>query len=96
MAENAQTLPRIFKWFGEGKFAASGFPETEEQLCAVAEQGIKHIVAASNKAPDADAIERLGMTVDRFSGVSSDIATLDAAIESLHAAAMRDDKALIH
>ena len=96
MAESAQTLPRIFKWFGDGKFAASGFPETEEELCAVAAQGITHIVAASRKTPDAATIERLGMTVDRFSGVSSDVATLDAAVESLHAAALRDDKALIH
>ena len=96
MAESAQTLPRIFKWFGDGQFAASGFPETEAELCAVAEQGIKHIVAASRKEPDTAAVERLGLTVDRFSGVSSDVATLDAAIESLHAAAMRDEKALIH
>ena len=89
MSESGQTLPRIFKWFEEGKFAASGFPETEEELCAVAAQGITHIVAASRKTPDAAAIERLGMTVDRFSGVSSDVATLDAAVESLHAAPAR-------
>lgn len=96
MAENSQTLPRIFKWFADGKFAASGFPETEEELCAVAAQGITHIVAASRKEPDTATVERLGMTVDRFSGVSSDVATLDAAVESLHAAALRDDKALVH
>lgn len=96
MTENAQSLPRVFKWFAEDKIAASGFPETEAELCAVAEQGIKHIVAASRKAPDTAAIERLGMTVDRFSGASSNLATLDAAVESLHAAALRDDKALIH
>ena len=96
MAESAQTLPRIFKWFAEGKIAASGFPETEEELCAVAAQGITHIVAASRKEPDTATVERLGMTVDRFSGVSSDVATLDAAVESLHAAALRDDKALVH
>lgn len=96
MAENAQTLPRIFKWFAESKIAASGFPETEEELCAVAAQGITHIIAASRKEPDTEAIERLGMTVDRFEGASSDIATLDAAVESLHAAALRDEKALIH
>ena len=96
MAENAQTLPRIFKWFGDGAIAASGFPDTEEELRAVAAQGITHIVAASSKDPDTAAIERLGMTVDQFVGASSDLATLDAAIESLHAAAMRDDKALIH
>ncbi len=96
MTESAQTLPRIFKWFGEGKFAASGFPDTEEELSAVAAQGISHIVAASSKTPDTETIERLGMTVDNFSGVSSDLATLDAAVESLHATALRDDKALIH
>ena len=96
MPESQETLPRVFKWFGEGKVASSGFPETEEQLCAVAEQGIKHIVAASRKTPDTETIERLGMTVDRFSGVSSDVATLDAAVESLHAAALRDEKALVH
>ena len=96
MTAQEQNLPRIFKWFGEGKFAASGFPETEEELCAVAAQGIKHIVAASRKTPDTATIERLGMSVDRFSSVSSDLADLDAAVESLHAAALRDDKALIH
>ena len=96
MAESSQTLPRIFKWFGDGAFAASGFPDTEEELSAVAAQGITHIVAASSKDPDTAAIERLGMTVDQFDGASSDLATLDAAVESLHAAAMRDDKALIH
>lgn len=96
MTEEAQTLPRIFKWFADGKIAASGFPETEEELCAVAAQGITHIVAASRKEPDTATVERLGMTVDRFSGVSSDVATLDAAVESLHAAALRDDKALVH
>ena len=96
MAENSQTLPQIFKWFGDGAFAASGFPDTEEELRAVAAQGITHIVAASSKEPDTAAIERLGMTVDQFVGASSDLATLDAAVESLHAAAMRDDKALIH
>ncbi len=96
MAESAQTLPHIFKWFAEGKIAASGFPETEEQLCAVADQGIKHIVAATRQNPDTATIERLGMTVEHFSGASSDLETLDAAVESLHAAAMRDDKALIH
>ena len=68
----------------------------EEELRAVAAQGITHIVAASSKDPDTAAIERLGMTVDQFDGASSDLATLDAAVESLHAAAMRDDKALIH
>ena len=96
MAENAQTLPRIFKWFDDGKFAASGFPESEAELCAVAEQGIKHIVAATRQKPDTETIERLGMTVEAFNGASSDLNTLDAAVESLHAAAMRDDKALIH
>lgn len=96
MAENAQTLPRIFKWFAEGKIAASGFPESEEELCAVAALGISHIVAASRKEPDTEAIARLGMTVDSFKGASSDVATLDAAVESLHAAALRDEKALIH
>ncbi len=96
MAESAQTLPRIFKWFGEGQFAASGFPETEEELCAVAAQGIKHIVAATRQNPDTETIERLGMTVEAFNGASSDLTTLDAAVESLHAAALRDDKALIH
>lgn len=96
MSESAQALPRIFKWFGDGKFAASGFPETEEELCAVAAQGITHIVAASRKEPDTEAIARLGMTVEAFNGASSDLKTLDAAVESLHAAALRDDKALIH
>ena len=96
MSAQEQSLPRVFKWFEEGKIAASGFPETEEELCAVAAQDIKHIVAASRNEPDTAAIERLGMTVDRFSGVTSDLATLDAAVESLHAAALRDDKALIH
>lgn len=96
MTDNAQALPRIFKWFDEGKIAASGFPETEAELCAVAEQGIKHIVAATRKKPDTETIERLGMTVEAFNGASSDLATLDGAVESLHAAAMRDDKALIH
>ncbi len=96
MAENAQTLPRIFKWFKEGEVAASGFPESEEELCAVADQGIKHIVAVTRQKPDTEAIERLGMTVESFSGATSDVATLDSAIESLHAAALRDDKALIH
>ena len=52
MAENSQTLPQIFKWFGDGAFAASGFPDTEEELRAVAAQGITHIVAASSKNPD--------------------------------------------
>ena len=96
MTENTQSLPPIFKWFREGKIAASGFPESEEELSSVAAQGIKHIVAATRQQPDTETIERLGMTVEAFNGASSDVATLDAAVDSLHAAAMRDDKALIH
>ncbi len=96
MSAQEQSLPAVFKWFEEGKIAASAFPETEEELCAVAAQGIKHVVAATRNEPDTATIERLGMTVEQFSGASSDLATLDAAVESLHAAALRDDKALIH
>ena len=68
MSAQEQSLPAVFKWFEEGRGAASGFPETEEELCAVAAQGIEHVVAASRSEPDTATIERLGMTVDRCAG----------------------------
>jgi hypothetical protein len=92
----SEQLPPIFKWFVEGKFAASGFPADQGQLQATSKQGIKHIVAVTSREPDAATIQQLGMSVEHVPGITKDVQALDKAVESLHSAAMAGKTCLVH
>ena len=92
----AHAPPRLFKWFDPDSIAVSGLPDNPDELAYVAGEGIRRIVSVTQSTPDYDTIATLGMSAVHSPGVSDDLAALDHAVESVHAAVTDGDKVLLH
>ncbi|MAG37718.1 MAG: hypothetical protein CL878_15895 [Dehalococcoidia bacterium] len=93
---SAHAPPRLFKWFEPDSIAASGLPDSPDELAYVADEGIKRIVSVTQTTPDYGTIAGLGMSVVHSPGVTGDLEALDRAVEAVHAAVTDGDKVLVH
>jgi hypothetical protein len=96
--ENGPTsdLPPIFKWFTENGIAASGRPASPEQLKAVADQGIRRVVATTTADFELDTLSELGIACDFVPGAGKDLDMLDRAADAVNDAVVGGEPLLIH
>jgi len=96
MDESESGLPPIFKWFDENRIAASGRPASPEEIKAVADQGIRRVVATTTADFELDTYKNLGMSCAFVPNAGRDLDVLDQAVEAVNDAVTQGEPVLVH
>lgn len=96
MSESETGFPPLFKWFEEHNIAASGRPASPDEIKAVADQGIRKVVATTTADFELDTYKDLGMTCAFVPNAGRDLDVLDRAVEAVNEAVSQKEPLLVH